>query len=125
MSINPVGRVVKEIRGVEAIAGNIVGDVGADPLVLPCIKAYVLNSIALPITSEKNVCRGKDVDAEGLVSRVGKVLSGKISVLTSVCSMYRDLLSSSTRAVVDIGCGLGLNLNVAGAYAEALLLIGA
>jgi len=115
--------VVREIRGVEAIAGNMVGSVGADPLVLPCIKAYVLNSIALPIASR--MCRGKDVDAEGLVSRVGKALSGKISVLTSVCSMYRDLLSSGVRAVVDIGCGLGLNLNVVGAYAEAPLLIGA
>jgi len=110
MSIDPVDEAVREIRRAEAIAEDMISDVDVDFLVLPCIKAYVLNSITLPIASR--ICRGKSIDTERLVLRVREALSNKIRVLISACSVYRDLLSNSLRVVADIGCGLGLNLNI-------------
>jgi len=122
MGADPVDEAVREIRRAEALAEDMVRGVDADPLVLPCIKAYVLNSVALPIASR--VCRGESVDAERLILRVRKALSSRIGMLTSVCTLYRGLLSDSLGVVADIGCGLGLNLSIVRAYAEAPLLIG-
>ncbi len=122
MSIDPVDKAIREIRGVEAVVEDMIRDLDADPLALPCIRAYVLNSIALPIASR--ICRGESIDTEGLVSRVRKALSSRARALIDVCSMYRDLLSDSPRAVADVGCGLGLNLDIVSAYTETPLLIG-
>jgi len=122
MSTDPVDEAVREIRRAEAIAEDMIRDVDADSLVLLCIKAYVLNSIALPIASR--ICRGESIDTERLVLRVREALSNRIRVLTGACTVHRDLLLNSLRVVANIGCGLGLNLNIVGAYVEAPLLIG-
>jgi len=122
MSTNPVDEAVREIRRVEVFIEDMIRDVDADPLILPCIKAYILNSIALPIALR--ICKGESVDTEKLVLRVRKALSNRIGVLTSICTIYKDLLSNNPRVVADIGCGLGLNLNIVRAYTKTPLLIG-
>jgi len=123
VSIDSVEGAVKEIRRAEAIVEDMIRDVDADSPVLPCVKAYVLNSIALPIASR--MCRGESIDAERLIFRVRKALSSRIRTLTSTCTVYKDLLSSNNfRVVADVGCGLGLNLNIVRAYVETPLLIG-
>jgi len=114
VSADPIDEAVREIQRAEALAEDMVRGVGVDSLVLPCVKAYALNSVALPLASR--ICRGESVDTERLVLRVGKALSSRIGVLTAVCTVYRGLISDSLGVVADIGCGLGLNLGIVEAY---------
>ena len=118
--INGIIKKIYEARVV--IIRDIVRNVDIDSWVLPCFKAYILNSITLRLVS--SIRKGKDVDINRLTSRIRRLLSSKIEMLSNICQMYREVLMNNPRIVVDIGCGLGLNLSITQAYIDKPLLLG-
>ncbi|WFO74883.1 class I SAM-dependent methyltransferase [Desulfurococcaceae archaeon MEX13E-LK6-19] len=106
-------------------AKNIAGELGVEGFLMPCIEAYIFNSIMLGIVWD--IRKGKDINVDKHVQRVRKLLSEKDRAkrLESVCRLYIELLRRNPRVVADIGCGLGLNLVITKSYiGRPLLLLG-
>ncbi len=105
---NNAGGVVQAIREIEAIIEDAIKGIDADPCILSCFRAYVLNSVALRLISI--VRRGGGVDTNRLVSSIIRKALRNKALLISICSNYKELLEGNPSSIVDIGCGLGLNL---------------
>ncbi len=112
--------IVSRVRG---YAKNIARELGVEEFLLPCIKAYIFNSIMLGVV--RDIRKGKDVDVDKHVRRVMKLLGEKDRAkrLESVCRLYIELLGRNPRVVADIGCGLGLNLVITKSYIRRPLLL--
>ena len=76
------------------------------------------------LPSVSNICEGKDVDFDKLILRIRKTLHRKALMLVGVCRFYKEIISRNPRMVVDIGCGLGVNLSIAKLYASDPFLLG-
>ncbi len=117
-----INKAITKINEAKIAIEDMIRNTDVDPQILPCIKVYVLNSIALPMIS--NICKGKNVNANRLILKIRKVLNNKIERLNNICQIYKEILSSNPSTVADIGCGLGLNLSITKAYTEGSLLLG-
>ena len=100
-----INKAITKISEAKIAIEDMIRNTDIDPQILPCIKVYVLNSIALPMIS--NICKGKNVDVNRLILKIRKVLNNKIERLNNICQIYKEILSSNPSTVADIGCGLG------------------
>ena len=84
--------------------------------IYPCLKAYVFNSFMLYTAS--CIRHNRDIDLSKYSSRVRKSLSkvSRIRYLANLCRLYLKLTSKRRNIIADIGCGLGLNLNISRNY---------
>ncbi len=118
---NNADGVVQAIREVEAIIEDAIKGIDVDPRILSCFKAYVLNSVALRLISI--VRRGGDVDTNRLASSIIRKSLRNKALLISICSIYKELLEGNPSSIVDVGCGLGLNLVISKMYTDTSSLL--
>jgi len=92
--------------------------------VVPCLKAYVFNSFILYVAS--HIRRNKNVNIRKYSSRIKRSLSNssKVKYLINICKLYLKLISKGRNIMVDIGCGLGLNLNISRSYRASSFMLG-
>ena len=92
--------------------------------IYPCLRAHVFNSFMLYVAS--CIRHNRDIDLSKYSSKVKKSLSKtpRIKYLADLCRLYLELVSKRIDAVADIGCGLGLNLNIIKGYGSSSFLVG-
>jgi len=120
-----VDRIVKVIPKVESEVVEIVKGLKVEDAVLPCVKAYILNSIVLRMAY--SIRKGGSVDVDKYILDVKKALyeKGRVKDLIDTCRLYVELKDRKPHTVADIGCGVGLNLNIIKSYVNyPLFLVG-
>jgi len=118
-----ISAILQRVDYVEKVAKDLVKDL--NPPLPHCFEVYIRNAMLLRIASY--VRRGRDIDIDRLAAKFRKLLSARdrVEILTRVCNMYRNILTRKPQSIADIGCGLGLNLNIAKKYIkEDPILIG-
>ena len=111
-------RIVKAFFIIKDKVKEVVDNMNIKPSLLSCIEAYILNSMMVPIVS--SIRKGKDIDIDKHVLRIKKLLSkeDRISKLITICNLYNEILTENPNIIVDVGCGLGLNLIIAKNYID-------
>ncbi len=120
-----ISKAIEIVSKVKSIVEELTTDMGVDSELLPCLKAHVLNNIILPLVFK--ICNGEEVDLAKAVLGIKKHLRKKVKILVDLCHAYRRLLTENTMhrdVIVDLGCGLGVNLNIARFYTNNPLLVG-
>ncbi len=104
---------------------NIADKLDVSSELIPCLEAQILNNLLLHLASK--VKHGKRVDLENFSRKIEKAVSNrtKLERLVKICEFYLRLFSKNVRVVVDVGCGVGLNIMIAKRYGcERGLLVG-
>lgn len=121
-----VDEVLQAVTAARRRAEEIARRLCLETSTLPCFEAYVLNIIMLQMASDMR--RGRRVDVGRYASVVERKLSSRkrTVLLTEICRLYcEELQKEKLRIIADVGCGLGLNLNITKSYvADSEILLG-
>ena len=110
------GRFLDIASEVRRCINDLVDNIKVEDKFKPCIEAYLFNGIIVPIYW--SIFKDKGIKIDRIIKKVSRVVSysNRRKRLVEVCNLYMTILSGKPYRIVDIGCGLGRNLNIISNY---------
>jgi len=115
------------VSDTKQLVENIVRDSGLRSEFRDCIESFLFNTVMFDIASK--ICCGRRIsfNIDRYIPRIKRILYKReyLEYLEEMCRYYSEVLRDKPRLIVDMGCGIGLNLLVSKRLSkEKTLLIG-
>ncbi len=117
-----VGQVAALFSEAKRRATQVVSELGVSKEIAPCVEVHVFNGILMYVLSKAK--QGVSVNLEVLTRKIKRVVRERLGRLARICELYPRVFGGA-RVIVDAGCGVGLNVMLAGLYGvKGALLVG-